>query len=76
MLGAVVPSSLDGGLMSEQVAISCSACSAPMVERVNRQNLSTFLGCTRYPDCDETAKVPAWLEMKRAGGLELPGLES
>jgi ssDNA-binding Zn-finger/Zn-ribbon topoisomerase 1 len=46
-----------------------------MVERSNRINGSTFMGCTRFPDCTETAKVPAWLEVKRAGGLELPGLE-
>ena len=62
--------------MSETVTITCPACGAPMIERVNRQNLSTFLGCSRYPDCDHTEKVPAFLEMKRAGGLELPGLES
>ena len=62
--------------MSEQVTIRCSRCGCPMVERTNRQNGSTFMGCTGYPDCDETAKVPPYLEMKRVGGLELPGLES
>lgn len=62
--------------MPEQITITCSACGAPMVERVNSRNLSTFLGCTRYPDCDETQKIPASLEMKRAGGMELPGLET
>lgn len=62
--------------MSEQATITCPSCGAPMVERVNRMNLSTFMGCSRYPDCQETQKLPAWLEVKRAGGLELPGLES
>lgn len=62
--------------MMEQVTISCPSCGAPMAERENRQNGSRFLGCSRYPDCTETAKVPAYLEVKRAGGLELPGMES
>lgn len=62
--------------MSDAVTISCPACGAPMVERTNRANLSTFMGCSRYPDCDETAKVPAYLEVKRAGGMELPGMET
>jgi ssDNA-binding Zn-finger/Zn-ribbon topoisomerase 1 len=63
--------------MSEsQVTVTCSACGAPMAERLNRQNGSAFMGCTRYPDCDQTVKVPAWLEVKRAGGIELPGMES
>lgn len=62
--------------MTEQVTISCPGCGSPMVERVNGQNGSRFLGCSRYPDCDETAKVPAFLEVKRAGGMELPGLET
>lgn len=62
--------------MSESVTITCSACGAPMVERTNSHNGSTFMGCTRYPDCDQTAKVPAFLEVKRAGGMELPGLET
>ena len=58
------------------VTIACPACHAPMVERENRWTLATFMGCTRYPDCKETAPVPAYLEVKRAGGLELPGFES
>lgn len=62
--------------MAEQVTIACASCGAPMVERVNRLNLSTFMGCSRYPDCDETAKVPAYLEVKRRGGVELPGMET
>lgn len=62
--------------MSEHVTVACPACGAPMVERVNRANLSRFLGCSTYPECQETAKVPAYLEVKRAGGIELPGLES
>jgi ssDNA-binding Zn-finger/Zn-ribbon topoisomerase 1 len=50
-------------------------CGAPMVERENTINRSTFLGCTRFPDCRLTRAVPAAVEMRRAGGIELPGLE-
>lgn len=61
--------------MSGDVAITC-VCGAPMMERVNRVNDSLFMGCTRFPECTETQKVPAFLEVKRSGGLELPGFES
>lgn len=62
--------------MSDTLSVQCPACHAPMVERENRQNGSRFMGCTSYPQCVETAKVPAWLEVKRAGGMELPGMET
>ena len=63
--------------MSEQVTLKCPVCARPMVERENRENGSRFMGCTGYPEfCSETAKVPAYLEVKRAGGLELPGMET
>lgn len=57
-----------------EVTVTC-ACGAPMVERTNGQNGSAFLGCTRYPKCRETQAVPAAVEMRRAGGIPLPGLE-
>ena len=60
---------------TDEVTVTCPACGGPMVQRTNRQNGSEFLGCSRYPDCTETAKVPAWVHMKRAGAIELPGLE-
>ena len=58
-----------------EVKLSCPACGAPQVERVNTFNNSTFLGCSDWPRCTETQKVPAFLEVKRAGGVELPGFE-
>ncbi len=61
--------------MSDDIAVTCT-CGAPMIERLNRVNLSVFLGCTRFPDCTETQKVPAYVEVRRAGGLELPGFET
>lgn len=63
-------------MTADQATVTCPACGAPMVERINSHNLSSFMGCTRYPECHETQKVPAWLEVKRAGGMELPGLET
>jgi ssDNA-binding Zn-finger/Zn-ribbon topoisomerase 1 len=60
--------------VSGEVTLTCPKCGRPMVERTNRANGSTFMGCTGYPDlCSETAKVPAYIEQKRAGGIELPG---
>lgn len=58
------------------LSVQCPACGQPMIERVNRQTMTSFMGCSRYPQCLETTKVPAWLEVKRAGGLELPGMET
>lgn len=57
------------------VTVICE-CGAPMVERVNSLNGSTFMGCTRYPECERTQKVPAYLEVLRAGGQMLPGMET
>jgi ssDNA-binding Zn-finger/Zn-ribbon topoisomerase 1 len=59
--------------MYDRLTVQCPACHAPMVERENRQNGSRFLGCSNYPTCMETAKIPAFIEVKRAGGIELPG---
>lgn len=58
----------------DEFTIPCPACGRPMVERVNSKNQSTFLGCTGWPDfCSHTSKMPAYVEVKRAGGIELPG---
>lgn len=62
--------------MTDSLTVTCPSCHAPMVERENRQNGSRFMGCSNYPTCVETTKVPAYLEVKRAGGLELPGFGS
>lgn len=63
--------------MAERIELLCPTCGRPMVERENRQNGSRFMSCTGWPDfCSETSKVPAYVEVKRAGGIELPGFES
>ncbi len=60
--------------MSDVVTIPCPTCGRPMVLRTNRLNGSEFLGCTGYPDfCSETAKLPEYVRLKRAGASELPG---
>jgi ssDNA-binding Zn-finger/Zn-ribbon topoisomerase 1 len=47
-----------------------------MVIRTNKANGSEFLGCTGWPDeCTETMKLPAYVEVIRAGGQALPGFE-
>lgn len=64
--------------MSDQgvsVHLRCADCGAEMLERENRVNGSRFLGCARYPACTHTQKIPAYLEVLRAGGTLLPGLE-
>lgn len=65
--------------MTERIDVNCPEClnggygPRPMVLRTNGQNGSEFLGCSRYPDCTHTEKLPAWIEMERAGAERLPG---
>ena len=60
--------------MSADPVVPCRACGSPTVERTNTQNGSRFLGCSDYPTCKETREIPAFIAMRRAGALELPGL--
>ena len=56
--------------------IRCPDCGlAPMVERMNKQNGSKFLGCRDYPSCGGTRPIPEFVAMIRAGHTPLPGLE-
>lgn len=58
------------------VTMRCPTCGREMVMRENRLNGSRFMSCTGWPDfCSHTAKIPAYVEMKAAGGLELPGFD-
>lgn len=61
--------------MNNEIRVNCTDCGAPMVERTNSFNDSTFLGCSRFPDCKSTQAVPAYVEVSRAGGIPLPGFE-
>jgi ssDNA-binding Zn-finger/Zn-ribbon topoisomerase 1 len=66
--------------MSEQITKRCPDCGAELVIRVNGQNGSEFLSCTRWaqrdmdnrPLCSWTGPVPQSVYMRRAGAAELP----
>jgi restriction system protein len=60
---------------SEALTKACPECGSALVERINRQNGSRFLGCRRWPECQHSEEVPAFWAMKRAGAQPLPGLE-
>ena len=56
--------------------VQCPRCHRVMVVRTNTKNGSEFLGCSGWPDeCRETMPLPAYLEVKRAGGQPLPGFD-
>lgn len=65
--------------MTERIDVNCPACldagfgPRPMVIRTNRANGGEFLACSRFPECTHTEKIPAWVEMERAGAERLPG---
>ena len=54
----------------------CPQCHALLVERTNRANGSTFLGCSAWPACTFSTPIPADVLMRRAGAQALPGMES
>ena len=58
-------------------AITCPECgpATPLIERTNSVNGSTFLGCSRYPECTYTRSIPESWRMRRAGEATLPGFE-
>jgi ssDNA-binding Zn-finger/Zn-ribbon topoisomerase 1 len=41
----------------------CPRCEKPMVERINRRDLSRFWGCSKYPKCRGTLDVDDWAAM-------------
>lgn len=45
----------------------CPECGRPLVERTNRENGSTFLGCRGYPDCTHTEPIPESVRLRRQG---------
>ena len=60
--------------MSEIIVI-CPECGRDLVERTNRQNGSTFLGCTGYPECQHTQGIPEYVKLRREGATTLPGFD-
>lgn len=67
--------------MTEHIDINCPECLVsgfgprPLVQRTNRSSGSEFLGCSRFPECQYTQKIPEWVLMRRAGAATLPGFE-
>ena len=59
--------------MTTEPSVPCPTCGGALMERVNRQTMTTFMGCERFPECRWTEPVPAAVEVARAGGLPLPG---
>lgn len=56
-----------------QIHVTCDECGAEMVLRVNSQNGSEFMGCTKYPECRATKPLPEHIRMERMGAKPLPG---
>jgi ssDNA-binding Zn-finger/Zn-ribbon topoisomerase 1 len=53
----------------------CPRCDGRLVIRTNRENGSHFLGCTGWPACDVTKKIPETARMRALGAPELPLFE-
>lgn len=54
---------------------TCPTCGAELMERTNRATQTTFLGCSRYPECTWTTPLPADVVMRRMGAETLPGFD-
>lgn len=39
---------------------NCPLCGAPMKERANRADRTTFFGCSKYPECRGTRTAAGW----------------
>jgi ssDNA-binding Zn-finger/Zn-ribbon topoisomerase 1 len=44
-----------------------------MVIRINRDDDTLFLGCSRYPECRETHEIPTHIFLELEGAKPLPG---
>lgn len=65
----------DQATNSSPPVMLCPDCQSHLVERTNTKNGTTFMGCSRYPDCNHTEPVPTWLTMRRQGAAALPGFD-
>lgn len=64
---------LEGRQTTPRLRVTCKD-GHPMVLRTNGVTGQDFLGCSRWPDCNRTRKVPEYLRLKLAGAAELPGM--
>ena len=53
----------------------CPDCGKALVVRANRNTGEQFIGCSMWPDCAHTEKLPESLRMRLAGAPVLPGFE-
>lgn len=58
-----------------QLAGICPECGQPLEVKRRRRDNAIFVGCSASPACSFTGPLTAAMEMRRAGALELPGLE-
>lgn len=56
-----------------EITKRCPECGKPLKLRTNRDNGGEFLGCTAWPECQHTEKVPEYLRLRAMGAPELPG---
>lgn len=57
--------------IGERVTKLCPDCGLPMVIRQNSNTLDFFLGCSDYPNCTGTAKIPESWYMEEMGQARL-----
>jgi ssDNA-binding Zn-finger/Zn-ribbon topoisomerase 1 len=53
----------------------CPRCRLPLEIRKNKRAGNEFLGCSGWPRCEHTEKLPEWFVMMREGADMLPGFE-
>jgi ssDNA-binding Zn-finger/Zn-ribbon topoisomerase 1 len=46
-----------------------------MVQRFNKKTHGAFLGCSAWPECQETREIPEYVRLIAQGATQLPGLE-
>ena len=55
--------------MTDQPKVTkpCPECGHPLTIRVKRATNEEFLGCSHYPECRYTEKLPEYFRLKRMG---------
>ncbi len=54
-------------LVGTKIERTCPDCGAQFKIRQNSTNMSFFLGCSAYPGCTTTRKIPEEYLMREAG---------
>jgi ssDNA-binding Zn-finger/Zn-ribbon topoisomerase 1 len=56
-----------------QTDIHCPDCGGVFIVRTNKANGGQFLGCSNWPDCQNTRPIPEEWVMRAQGQAELFG---